>query len=67
MADQHRWVRYPPNQWWLVDDRDLVVRQIARHQYLGQPNPYFRVTGGDGYTDHPTLEEAMDAAEATVR
>jgi hypothetical protein len=66
MADQYEWVQEIADQWWLVNDRGRVVRQVLRRQFLGWPEPSFRVLGGDGYTDHPTLEEAMDAAADSI-
>ena len=60
-----RWTQLPDGPWVLPDlESGIYIRYVARLERTGQP-PYYAVTG-PGYetTEHPSLEEAMEAAEA---
>jgi hypothetical protein len=65
---EHRWITRSdvPDGWFLVDEAGNGIRMVKRHLYIGQAEPYYRITGGDGYSDYPSLEEAKAAAEASL-
>jgi hypothetical protein len=68
VEDQPRWHHVTSDIWTLVDSSGTILRHVAKlGPYIGQPAPRFRVTG-PGYeaTDHPSLDEATGAAEASL-
>jgi hypothetical protein len=68
LMSEHRWITRPdvPDGWFLVDAAGNGLRLVKKHLYLGQAEAYYRVTGGDGFSDHPSLEEAIAAAETSL-
>ncbi len=60
-----RWTQLPDGPWVLPDlESGIYIRHVARLERTGRP-PCYAVTG-PGYetTEHPSLEGAMEAAEA---
>lgn len=68
MATEWRQAPGTLDQWVLVDAQGAILRAIATlGPYLGEPGVKYRLTGaGYDFTDHPTLDEAMAAAEASL-
>ncbi len=60
-----RWVQMPDGPWVLPDeDSGIYTRQVEGRKRRGHP-PHYTVTGpGYDTTEHPSLDEAMEAAEA---
>lgn len=67
MTDRKTWTAVSPTQW-VLDDGHGSLRAINLiGPYLGRPGDgTYRVTGIDTPSDHPTLEAAMAAAEASL-
>ena len=66
--DFMEWIEITPGVQWVLN-HDGNVRQVYRFEpYLGQAGgTYYRVTGPDyEFTDHPTRDEAIAAAEASL-
>ncbi|MDQ6782490.1 MAG: hypothetical protein M3063_03385 [Actinomycetota bacterium] len=62
-----RWTLVTPGQWVLLDEDGSALRQVQeRGPYLGDPTVSYLVTGGRDGTDHPTLDLAKAAAEASL-
>jgi hypothetical protein len=69
MAADPTWHFEALDQWMLRDAHGNLLRHVVKlGPYIGDPGVKYRVTGaGHDATDHPTLDEAKLAAEASLR
>ena len=72
MPDERRyiWVAITGTQWSLIDESSesgVVIRHIQKlGLYLGKPKPIYRLFLDDGYSNHGSLDQAMDTGIAPL-